>query len=73
VVSLRCRSQLIELTVRVAHTGPQHCGLEFRCDSNQDQSAIARLVISLKDQRNRHLLILVPKLGDSLSVSKARC
>jgi hypothetical protein len=58
-VFLSCGDRPLQLSVRVAHTGVAHDGVEFVYQSDHERGAVARLVASLAVAAGRPRLVLV--------------
>jgi hypothetical protein len=52
------QNQLLELSVRVTHTGGVHGGLEFLYKSDRERDAVARLVASVTACEPRRLVLV---------------
>jgi hypothetical protein len=58
-VFLSYRDRALQLSVRVAHTGTTHDGVEFVYKSDHEREAVARLIASLSTTTGRPRLALV--------------
>jgi PilZ domain len=51
-VSMNWHDGVLELKAKVAHVGPNHSGLKFLCESDEERDAVADLVSTLAHAQN---------------------
>jgi hypothetical protein len=52
-ITLSYRDQTVEVSVRIAHVGARHGGLEFLYESDGERVAVAHLIASLSAEPHR--------------------